>query len=423
MSINLKIKHLKSFVCLVFVVYIQSYGQQYDLLLQKGTVINPKNGSEEKILDIAILNDSIVAIATNIAPSKAKKVINLKGFYVTPGLIDLHSHHFFGTKENHYLSEGFEALPPDGFTFRSGVTTSVDAGSPGWRNFETYKNHVIKHSKTRILAFLNIVGEGMRGGIWEQSLSDMDAQMTALTIQQNPELVGIKVAHYSGAEWTPIERAVKAGELANVPVMIDFGGHNPPLSLTKLLLEELRPGDIFTHMYANLGSVRMTLINPKTQKLYDYAVKGRERGIIFDVGHGGGSFAFAQAIPAIEEDFYPDTISTDLHTGSMNSGMKDILNVMSKFLNLNMPFSDIIKATTWRPAQVIHHEELGALEKGSVADIAVLSIQKGDFGFIDSSGKKMKGNQRIQCEMTIRAGEIVYDLNGLASMHWNQKTQ
>lgn len=412
-------------ITLLLILGIQNpaLSQQYDLILKGGSVINPKDGKGESIYDIAILNDTIVAVDKNIAKSKGKKVVDLKGYYVTPGLIDLHSHHFFGTKENHYLNEGFHAVAPDGFTFRSGVTTVVDAGSPGWKNFEIYKNTIIKHSKTRILSLLNIVGEGMRGGVWEQNLNDMDAKMTALTIQQNPELVGVKVAHYSGAEWTPIERAVEAGELANVPVMIDFGGHQPPLSLTRLLIEELRPGDIFTHMYANLSSVRMTILNPDTQQLYDYAVKGRERGIIFDVGHGGGSFAFAQAVPAMNLGFYPDTISTDLHTDSMNAGMKDLLNIMSKFLNLDMSFEAIIDATTWRPAQVIQRPELGKLEVGSIADIAVLSIQKGDFGFIDSSGMKMKGDKKIQCEMTIRAGEIVYDLNGLASALWNQTAQ
>lgn len=414
---------IKITLLLILGIKNPALSQQYDLILKGGSVINPKDGKGESIYDIAILNDTIVAVDKNIAKSKGKKVVDLKGYYVTPGLIDLHSHHFFGTKENHYLNEGFHAVAPDGFTFRSGVTTVVDAGSPGWKNFEIYKNTIIKHSKTRILSLLNIVGEGMRGGVWEQNLNDMDAKMTALTIQQNPELVGVKVAHYSGAEWTPIERAVEAGELANVPVMIDFGGHQPPLSLTRLLIEELRPGDIFTHMYANLSSVRMTILNPDTQQLYDYAVKGRERGIIFDVGHGGGSFAFAQAVPAMNLGFYPDTISTDLHTDSMNAGMKDLLNIMSKFLNLDMSFEAIIDATTWRPAQVIQRPELGKLEVGSIADIAVLSIQKGDFGFIDSSGMKMKGDKKIQCEMTIRAGEIVYDLNGLASALWNQTAQ
>lgn len=395
------------------------FSQEYDLLLKGGTVIDPKNKIESKTLDIAIKNDTIVAVKRNINANSAKKTVDLKGYFVSPGIIDLHTHNFYGTKENHYLSDGFLALPPDGFTFRNGVTTVVDAGSPGWKNFETYKNNVIDHSETRVLSFLNIVGEGMRGGVWEQDLQDMNAKMTGLTIQQHPELVGIKVAHYSGAEWTPIKRAVEAGEIAGVPVMIDFGGHQPPLSLTRLFMEELRPGDIFTHMYANLSSVRMTILDPSTGKLYDYATKGREKGIIFDVGHGGGSFAFAQAVPAIEEDFFPDTISTDLHAESMNGGMKDMLNVMSKFLNLNMSLEQVINASTWKPAQVIHREELGNLSEGSVADIAILSVLDGDFGFIDSSGKKMMGDKKLQCEMTLRAGKIVYDLNGLASPEWD----
>ncbi|WP_206363233.1 amidohydrolase/deacetylase family metallohydrolase [Sinomicrobium pectinilyticum] len=409
---------LSTIICVLFPL-LHAVAQKYDLLIQEGTVIDPKNKIREKVMDIAISNDTIVAVSGRLNPKDAKKVVNVKGLYVTPGLIDLHSHHFFGTEENHYLCNGYYAVQPDAFTFRSGVTTAIDAGSSGWKSFEKYKKQTIAHSKTRILSFLNIVGEGMRGGVWEQDLQDMNAKMTALTIAQNPELIGIKVAHYSGAEWTPIERAVEAGRLANVPVMIDFGGHEPPLSLTKLLLEELRPGDIFTHMYANLADVRMTILNPETGELYDYATKARERGIVFDVGHGGGSFAFAQAIPAIKKGFFPDAISTDIHTESMNGGMKDQLNVMSKFLNLGMSLADVIKASSWKPAQVIHHEELGNLSVGSVADIAVLSVLKGDFGFIDSAGNKMKGNRKLQCEMTVRAGEIVYDLNGLSSPMWD----
>ncbi|MBC9796811.1 amidohydrolase/deacetylase family metallohydrolase [Sinomicrobium weinanense] len=409
---------LSLIICILFPL-CHAIAQKYDLLLQGGTVIDPKNKIHEKVMDIAIANDTIVAISDHLDPGDARKVISVKGLYVTPGLIDLHSHHFFGTEEDHYLCNGFYAVQPDAFTFRSGVTTVVDAGSPGWKSFEKFKKQTIDHSKTRVLAFLNIVGEGMRGGVWEQDLRDMNAKMTAMTIAQHPELVGIKVAHYSGAEWAPIERAVAAGKLTNTPVMIDFGGHEPPLSLTRLLLEELRPGDIFTHMYANLADVRMTLINPETGELYDYATKARARGIVFDVGHGGGSFEFSQAVPAVKKGFFPDAISTDLHTESMNAGMKDLLNVMSKFLNLGMPLPDVIKASSWKPAQVIHREELGSLSKGSAADIAVLSVLKGDFGFVDSAGNKMKGTQKLQCEMTLRAGKVVYDLNGLSSPLWN----
>ena len=146
----------------------------------------------------------------------------------------------------------------------------------------------------------------------------------------------------------------------------------------------------------------------------------QERGIIFDVGHGGGSFRFDQAVPAMEQGFQPNTISTDLHTGSMNGAMKDMSNVMSKFLNMGMNMQQVIDASTWKPAQVIKREDLGHLSEGAGADIAVFTLRKGDFGFIDVQKKRMPGSQRLECELTVRDGAVVYDLNGISSPLWNK---
>jgi len=411
---------LAKYVVLTFCLFLslEGYMQSYSLLIKGGHVIDPKNNIDKK-MDVAITDGKIALVADNINERLAATVIHAEGLYVTPGLIDMHSHHFFGTLPDRYLCNGLEALPPDGFTFRCGVTTVVDAGSSGWRSFKLFKEQTIQNSKTRVLAFLNIVGEGMRGGPYEQNLNDMDSKMTALVVQQNPELVGIKVAHYSGGEWDPVDRAVEAGKIANVPVMIDFGEHQPPFSLEELLLKHLRPGDIFTHAFANVSG-RMSVVD-KQDQVYPFVWTAQKRGIIFDLGHGGGSFAFSQAIPAVKAGFLPNTISTDLHTGSMNAGMKDMTNVMSKLINLGMSLQQVISRSTWIPAQTIKREQLGHLSAGAGADVAIFNLREGKFGFIDAAGYRMDGTKKLECEMTIRDGKVVYDLNGLSRPAWDTK--
>jgi dihydroorotase len=407
------------FKLLFFIALFSFYSceaQQYDLVIINGHLIDAKNNLDQK-MDLAIQDGKIAAIEKSIAPEQGKKVIDAEGLIVSPGLIDMHSHNFHGTQPKKYLANSFTALPPDGFTFRNGITTLVDAGSPGWQNFDTYKKQTIDQSKTRVLTFLNIVGNGMAGGAIEQNLEDMDPETSAEFAQKHTDyVVGFKLAHFSGYNWTPTERVVRAGELANMPVMIDFGGSDPELPLEELLLEKLRPGDVFTHAYAHVKG--RTPIVDETGKVRPYVFKAQEKGIVFDVGHGGGSFVFEQAVPAMEQGLKPNTISTDLHTGSMNGGMKDLLNVMSKFLNLKMPLSEVLAAATWHPAQVIQKPELGHLSVGAEADVTLLRLLEGDFGFVDTAKKKMKGTQKLICELTLREGDVVYDLNGLASPLW-----
>jgi dihydroorotase len=389
--------------------------QQYDLLLKGGHVIDPKNNIDA-VADVAIIADTIAAVGSNLDASRARQVIDVSGMYVTPGLIDLHSHNFYGTQPDHYLSNGFEALPPDGFTFRCGITTVVDAGGAGWKNFSVFKEQTIRQSKTRVLSFLNIVGEGMRGGPYEQNLADMDARMTAMVAQQHREIVGIKVAHYYGSEWDPVDRAVAAGKIARVPVMVDFGGNIKPLSLEELFVKHLRPGDIYTHTFARVAG-RMPVVDGQDQ-VFSFVREAQQRGIIFDVGHGGSSFHFSQAVPAVKSGFFPNTISTDLHTISMNTGMKDLLNVMSKFLNIGMDLRQVIRCTTLNAAKAIQQEQLGQLSVGAVADVAVFSLRPGQFGFVDAAGYKINGTKKLECELTLRAGKIVYDLNGISKPVW-----
>jgi len=411
------LNNLRTAVVLIALLFCHAvaYAQQYDMLLKGGHVIDPKN-SIDRVMDVAIAEGKIARVAENINPSTAEKVVEVEGFYVVPGLIDMHSHNFHGTEPDAYLSNSFTALPPDGFTFRVGVTTIVDVGGAGWQNFRTFKEQTIDRSKTRVLSFLNIVGSGMKGGPYEQNLNDMDAKMTGMVAQRHPEIVGIKVAHYAGPEWDPVQRAVEAGEMAGIPVMVDFGGHIPPLSLERLLMEELRPGDIFTHTFGHVPG-RIPVVSERG-KVRPYVWEAQKRGIIFDVGHGGGSFLFRQAIPALKEGFKPNTISTDLHTGSMNAGMKSQINVMSKFINMDMSLAEVIEASTWSPAKVIQREDLGHLSEGAVADVAVINLKEGEFGYVDSGGYRMDGTQKLECELTLREGNVVWDLNGLSRPYW-----
>ena len=394
-----------------------SCAQDYDLIIKNGRIIDVKNNIDQ-VGDIGIKDGIIKSVGSIIPENFGDLVIDAQNLIVTPGLIDIHSHNFHGTVPNRYLSNSFSALPPDGFSFRSGITTIVDVGGAGWRNFEVFKNQVVDKSNTRVLSFINIVGNGMQGGAFEQDLSDMDANLTVEMINNFPDLiVGIKLAHFNGFNWEPVDEVTKAGRLSERPVMIDFGGSKPEMNLDSLLNYKLRKGDIYTHVYANVNG-RTAVV--KDNVLNEYVKSAQKKGILFDVGHGGGSFDFSQAIPAINQGLKPNTISTDLHTGSMNGGMKDLLNVMSKFLNIGLNINEVIAATTWDAAKAIKRNELGNLSIGSVADITILNLRKGDFGFIDTKNKKMKGTKKLECELTIKDGNIVYDLNGLASLKWDE---
>ncbi|MCC7526017.1 MAG: amidohydrolase/deacetylase family metallohydrolase, partial [Chitinophagaceae bacterium] len=386
----------------------------FSIVIKGGHVIDPKNGIDG-VMDVAVSDGKIALVAKSIDASKATQVVNAQGLYVTPGLIDIHTHVFWGVEPNHQYSNGNLAVQPDGFTFRNGVTTIVDAGSSGWRTFPAFKSQTIDNSKTRVLAFLNIVGEGMRGG-YEQNDNDMDPKMSALIAKQNRnDIVGFKLAHYEGHDWTPTDKTVEAGRLAgNLPVMIDFGGSNPPLSIKDLFMEHLRPGDIFTHCFGQLRS-REYIYDTAAQKIKPFVWEARQKGIVFDVGYGGISLAYSQAIPAIKEKFFPHSISTDLHVGSMNGAMKDMLTTMSKFLAMGMDLTNVITASTWQPAQIIQREELGNLSVGAGADIAILNLRQGKFGLFDYTGFKIDANKKLECELTIRDGRIVYDLNGIAN--------
>ena len=268
---------------------------------------------------------------------------------------------------------------------------------------------------------MNIVGNGMVGRFEEQDTTDMNPEQTAYMIKKlYPDIiVGIKAAHFWGG-FTQVDRAVEAGNLANVPVMVDFGEHQPPNSIEALFMQHLRPGDMFTHTFSYGPANRETIVD-ENGKVKPFVFAAQKRGIIFDVGHGGGAFSWRQAVPAMQQGFQPNVISTDLHAESMNGGMKDMSNVMSKFLAMGMSLQDVILRSTWNPANAIKRPDLGNLSVGSDADVTVFNVLKGDFGFLDIRKTKLKGTQKLQAELTIRAGKIVWDLNGISAPTWEEE--
>jgi dihydroorotase len=276
---------------------------------------------------------------------------------------------------------------------------------------------VIDRAKTRVLALLNIVGAGMVDGPSEQNVADMDPRLTSLQAHEFPQIiVGIKTAHFRGPEWTAVDRAVEAGRMANLPVMVDFGEFVAERPWRELVTRHLRPGDIYTHFFLP----NVPLLDGKGQ-VQRYVFDARKRGVIFDVGHGGGSFVFRQAVPAMKQGFWPDSISTDLHAVSMNGGMKDLTNLMSKFMAMGMPLKEVIARATFHPAREIRRPELGQLGVGAPADVTVFGLRKGSFGFLDVEGGKLAGGEKLECELTVRAGEVVWDLNGISRPDWQKQ--
>lgn len=387
---------------------------QYDLLLKNGHVIDPANNIDAP-MDVAVAAGKIAHVAPTISSADAAQTVDAAGLIITPGLIDIHVH-VYHTREPETLS-----IIADHHAFRSGVTTVVDTGTAGAKHFLHFKRTVIDRAKTRIFAYINIVKSGMVGP-FEQDINEMDAELAASIVLAYPDdCVGIKTAHYWVSEpfdeahppWAAVDRALEASDICKKPLMVDFW-HREGRTYQELL-QKMQPGDIHTHVYAQ----QFPILNDEN-KPADFMFEARERAIIFDLGHGAGSFWFRLAIPAYDGGFGPDSISTDLHIGNVNGVVHDMLNTMSKLLCMGMPLTEVIYRSTATPAQEIGHSELGNLSIGAEADIAVLRQDQGEFGYVDCGGARMNGDRKLSCEMTIRAGEIVYDLNGRASPAWEE---
>ena len=396
---------------------------RYDLLLKGGHVIDPANHIDE-VRDVAVFQGKIAAVEKDIPADQAGKVVDVSKLYVTPGLIDIHYHIGHGGAPLDWFTPEARAhaLPlgiPADIALQSGVTTIVDAGTAGAETFVQEKEEVIDRAKVRVLAFLNIVGNGMQGGL-EQSVDEMDPKVCAATISRYRDIiVGVKTAHYwtnlpwdaEHIPWAAVDRAIECATLANVPVMYDFWPR--PERTYEDLLKKMRPGDIHTHVFAQQFPIILAdgKINPAL-------AEARARGVIFDVGHGAGSFWFRNAVPAQKQGFIPDSMSTDLHTGDFNVVSMTI--VMSKFLAMGVPLDDIIRRSTVNPAAEIRRPELGTLTVGKDADIAVLELAKGNFSYIDCGVARFDGSANLTARMTIRAGRILYDPSGLSMVEWEK---
>jgi dihydroorotase len=414
-------------VTLCVAVTVPAQAPHYDLLLKHGHVLDPANHTDAE-LDVAVSSGKIAAVQKDIPASSAAKVIDVSGLYVTPGLIDIHYHIGHGGAPLNWfdLEARDHEMPlgiPADLALESGVTTIVDAGSSGADTFLQEKEEIIGHSNVRVLAFLNIVANGMQGGL-EQTIDQMDVKRCADTIKKYSDLiVGVKTAHYwtdkpwdaEHTPWAAVDSAIACAQATDRPVMFDFWPR-PDRTYADLILKKARPGDIHTHVFAQ----QFPILLPDG-KLNPILLEARQRGVIFDVGHGAGSFWFRNAVPAVKQGFVPDSMSTDLH--QENFTVLSFANVLSKFRSMDVPLYELIKRSTVNPANEIHRPDLGTLSIGKDADIAVLEEQQGKFGYIDCGFARMDGNVRIFARMTMRAGRILYDPSGLSMVSWDKARQ
>ena len=390
----------------------------YDLLLKGGHVIDPANNIDKK-MDVGIKGKKIARVAPDIPSAEATRVVDVSDHCVTPGLIDIHTHVYtFRPTGSHYVS----SMNADAHLFASGVTTTVDAGTAGWKNFTDFKENCIDKARTRILALINIASSGMVLMDCEHDINEMNPEIVAAMAKRYHDvIVGIKTAHYwtkkpwdeDHPPWVSVEKAVEAGNMCDKPVMVDFWPRPPERPYPDLILEKLRPGDMHTHIFA-----QQFPILDENGKVNDFLFKARDRGVIFDLGHGAGSFWFRNSVPALEQGFPPDSISTDLHMGNINGPVVSMINTMSKYLSMGMPLQEVIMRSTVAPAREIGRPEFGTLSVGSEADVAVIKHLKGNFGFADCGKAKMIGKEKLECALTVRAGGIVYDPTGLSMPEW-----
>jgi dihydroorotase len=373
---------------------------------------------------VAIKDGAIAAVAADIPKAAAKKAVDVGGSYVTPGLIDIHSHVYplLPTAAGNTLL----TVDADTTMLRSGVTTTVDVGTAGWRDFLFFKERVIDVAKVRVLALINVASKGMINMECEQDPTEFHPEIAAEVAKQyKGDVVGIKGAHYWVGKpfdelhtpWASVDSGIRAAELCGMLFMIDFcPNYNPPgRTYEDLILKKLRPGDIHTHVFA-----KQFPIVGDDGKVLPHMWEARRRGVFFDVGHGAGSFWFRNGQRALDDGFHPDTLSTDMHVSSVRFAALDQLQVMSKFMNMGMRLEEVVTRSTSEAAKLIRRPELGTMSVGACADIAVIRVLKGEFGYVDCGFAKMTGDSRLDCQMTIRAGDILYDPNGLSLPHWKE---
>ena len=375
---------------------------EYDILLKNGEVIDPSQDLHMQA-DVGIAGGKITEIRSDLPAGRAKAVVDVSGKIVCPGLVDLHTHVYWGVS--------VYGVDADACCPRSGVTTVVDAGSSGPATFPGLRRYVIESARIRIFAFVHICSLGLternegRAGIL-----DIAVEETVRAVEEHSSCVlGVKVRLYKGlsedrSRIEILEDAVRAARLSNTPVMVHVSGIDAPL---KEVVSRLQAGDIVTHCFAARRS-GYNILDDDGHVLPEIR-DARDRGILFDIGHGSGSFDFDTGRAALDGGFPPDAISTDLHTFSIQGPVYDLPTTMSKFLLLGMPLEEVIRLTTVAPARIIDRGDLlGTLRQGAPADVAVLDLQEGAFELRDANGNTRTGDRKLTCTLCVQAGEILY---------------
>jgi dihydroorotase len=372
----------------------------FDLILKGGRVIDPSQ-NHDGVADVAFTGGKVAKIGTNLPADPGTEVRDVSGTIVSPGLIDLHTHVYWGG-----TSLGIDA---EEFCRTSGVTTAIDTGSAGPGNFAGFRKHVIEQSAVRILAYLHVSFAGIYGfsktvmvGESEELRLMAPAEAVAVADANRDVIIGIKVRvgrHSSGTSGiAPLDIALQAAEAAGMPLMchLDF----PPPRYEDVV-DKLRPGDVLTHCFRPFPNTPVD----SQGKVKDAALRARGRGVVFDVGHGKGSFAFQVARAMLANGFYPDTISSDVHALCIDGPAFDQVTTLSKFLCMGMPLRDVIAATTVNAATALKRPELGSFKPGCVGDATILSIQEGQFDYVDVVGEHMTGDKKIVSEGVVIAGK------------------
>ncbi len=368
-----------------------------DLLITGGRVIDPDSGLSA-VRDVAITGGRINRVATGIPPVGARRVIDARGRLVTPGLVDLHVH-------------VYDAVVPisidvDAACLARGTTTAVDGGSAGASTFAGFRKHVVARARTRVFALLNISKIGLADSNEYSDLRFVDPDLAAKTIEQHRDvIVGVKVRLtpdiVGGQDLEVLRRARQAADAVKLPLMAHIGGGASPLERT---LELMRPGDVVTH--ALHGRTGQTL--DAGGRMLPAVLEAQTRGITMDIGHGSGNLSFAVAERAAAAGWFPDTISSDIHSGNVKGPVIDLPTTLSKFLMLGMPLDAVIAAATRRPARALPLPgQPGTLREGAVADVTILELQEGEFTFTDSLRQTRSATRRLAHVATIRNGEVV----------------
>lgn len=371
----------------------------YDLVLKGGHVVDPAQNIDA-VMDVAFAGGKVAAIAKSLDTSAAKDVRDVSGKLVTPGLIDMHTHVYWGG-----TSLGIDA---EDFCRKSAVTTAVDTGSAGPGNFAGFRKHVIEPSAVRILAYLHISHAGIFGFsnrimVGEsENLALMDPETAVEVANANRDvIIGIKVRlgrHASGIHgMAPFEHAIQVAEEASMPLMVHID--EPPPSYAEVV-SRLRSGDVLTHCFRPFPN---SPVGPDG-KVRPEVLAARQRGVLFDIGHGMGSFSFRTARAMLEAGFMPDTISSDIHALCINGPAFDQVTTLSKFLCLGVPLKEVIRASTENAARALSRPDLGTLKPGSAGDAAILSLDEGAFDYADVVGEHVLGDRKINARGVVLAG-------------------